>query len=147
MYKILSKNKKALTKYQISDRLEAGIVLKGHEVKAVKSGKMNLADSYITINKSEAFLKNAHISQYEKSSENDYNPKRDRKLLLKTNEIKELDIKNKKGFTVVPINAYLKKSFIKLEIAIVKSKNKRSKKEELKKKSIQKQIAEELKNI
>jgi SsrA-binding protein len=119
----LASNKNAYHKYLLQDTYTAGIVLTGAEVKAIKNGKMNLKESFVKVFNDEPHLINAFIAQYSKDSSHDYNPKKDRKLLLN---------KLTKGTPAIPTKDYLKNGFIKLEIAIGKPKKLFNKKQELK---------------
>ncbi len=145
--KILALNKKASFDYQVLENFETGIVLFGHEVKSLRSGQMNLKGAYVSLktNKkgnSEAYLMAAHLPLYKFAGEvDDYKPDRPRKLLLNKKQIDYLvGKKQEKGLTVIPIKVYTKGSFIKLEIAIVKGKKTFDKREDLKKKDIDKHI-------
>ena len=147
--KVLSENRVARHEYFIESTIEAGIVLDGGEVKSLKSGKANLTDSFCLISSYlEVFLKNAHISVYDKSSSyNVKDSKRDRKLLLNKREI--LKIKSKiqeKGYALVPLKLYLKGALVKVELGICKGKHTYDKKETLKQRDINKSVAKELKN-
>ena len=119
---IIIKNRRAYFDYKIIEKFEAGIVLIGHEVKSVKSGKINLAGSYVVLRDAKALLINANIPPYQpKNVPEDYNPSRSRKLLLKKKEIKYLIGKLKqKGLTLVPLKVYTKKGKIKLIINTIK---------------------------
>lgn len=144
---VLSNNKRALNKYIILDKYDAGIALAGTEVKAIKHGKMNLSDSFGQIKKGELFLINAHIGQYSKDANPNYNPKRDRKLLLKKSEINGLNGKLHKGLTLVPLKAYSKKGLIKIEIGIAKPKKMFNKRNELKNRDQKRETEREIKNL
>jgi SsrA-binding protein len=128
----LASNKNAFAKYILIDRIEAGIVLTGAEVKSIKNGKMNLKESFAKIINGEVFLLNAFIGKYSKDSQLEYNPKQDRKLLLNNKEIDSLESKLSKGTSLVPTKAYLKGRRIKIEIAVAKSKKTYDKRQELK---------------
>ncbi len=145
--KILAVNKRATFDYQVLETFEAGLVLFGYEVKSLRNGQANLKGSYISFgtdpqNSSEAFLVNSYIPLYKPAGEiENYNPERPRKLLLKKKELGYLTGKiQEKGLTVIPIKLYTKDSFIKLEVAIVKGKKSFDKREDLKKKDIEKHI-------
>lgn len=146
--KIITKNKKAYFKYEILQRLEAGISLIGQEVKSIKSGRINLAGSYAVLKNEEVFLIGAKIPPYQpKNAPKDYNPERSRKLLLKKSEIKYLIGKIKqKGLTIVPLSVYTKRSRIKIEIALVKGRTKPDKRELIKKRDMEREIKKELKS-
>ena len=125
MNKIYAENKKAWHDYEIIESFEAGIVLEGHEVKAVKTGRMSIFGSYVKILGDEAFLVGATISPYQSANTpKDYDPQRTRKLLLNKKEIAGLIGKSKEGLTIVPLKAYNKKGRIKLEIGLAKARKK-----------------------
>ncbi|MBU0636595.1 MAG: SsrA-binding protein SmpB [Patescibacteria group bacterium] len=144
----LAVNKRANFDYEILKTLDAGIVLLGHEVKAVKNGQINLISSYVTLKKlinkelPEAYLTNAHISKYKyASSLGEYNPTRSRKILLKKKEIRYLVGKTREpGLTLVPLKIYTKHGFIKLEFAIARGKKRHDKREAIKKREVEKNI-------
>ena len=122
--KIICLNRKASFNYFFKELIEAGIALKGSEVKSVRDGKVNISDAYALDKNGEIFLINSHISSYKQSSYNDHNPTADRKLLLKKREInKIIGIINQEGLTVIPTKLYFKKGKAKLEIAAVGSGN------------------------
>ena len=121
--KIICLNRKASFNYFFLDLLEAGIVLKGSEIKSIRKGKVNIADSYAAEKGGELFLVNSHIASYKQASYSDHNPMDDRKLLLKKKEINKLIGKiQKEGLTIVPTKMYFKKGKAKVEIAIAKGK-------------------------
>lgn len=136
-------NKRARFDYQISDKIEAGIVLSGGEARAVRTGHLNLTNSFAKILGSEVYLVNANIPVPGKK---DYSPTRSRKLLLHKSEIVSMTTKLKaKKLTLVPISMYTTHGLIKVELGLGKSKKKFEKKELLKKKDIQRDIDRELK--
>ena len=121
--KIICLNRKASFNYFFLDLLEAGIVLKGSEIKSIRKGKVNIADSYAAEKGGELFLVNSHIASYKQASYSDHNPIDDRKLLLNRKEINKLIGKiQKEGLTIVPTKMYFKKGKAKVEIAIAKGK-------------------------
>ncbi len=121
--KIICLNRKASFNYFFDDLLEAGIVLKGSEIKSVRDGKVNIADSYAVEKNGEIVLINSHISSYKQASYSNHKPLDERKLLLKKKEINKLIGKiQKEGFTIVPTKMYFKKGRAKIEIAIAKGK-------------------------
>ena len=130
----LAENKKALFDYEVLDRFEAGILLYGFEVKAIKKGLLNMKGSYISIRNGELFWVEAQISPYQiKNTPKEYNPKRPRKLLIHKKEIQYLIGKTaQKGLTLVPISVYTKGRLIKIEFALVRSKKKFEKREKIK---------------
>jgi len=143
----LAENKKAYYNYQILEKLEAGISLIGQEVKSIKSGRINLAGSYVVLKNSEVFLVGANVPPYQpKNIPSDYNPERSRKLLLRKSEIKYLLGKTKqKGLTLVPLRVYAKRGKIKVEFGIAKGKRKVDKRELIKKREAKREIRRELK--
>jgi len=121
--KIICLNRKASFNYYFHELLEAGISLKGSEVKSLRDGKGSIADSYAADKNGEIFLINSHIPQYKQSSYNNHNPKDDRKLLLNKKEINKLiGCINQDGLTIVPTKMYFLKGKVKLEIAVAKGK-------------------------
>jgi len=128
--KILSDNRQAGHNYFLLDRFEAGMVLTGTEVKAAKAGKIQLRESYGLIDKNEAWLNNAHISEYSHGNRENHLPLRSRKLLLHRREIDKLHEQTKeKGLSIVPTKIYLKGGKIKCEIALAKGKKMHDKRE------------------
>ena len=121
--KIICLNRKASFNYFFEDLLEAGIVLKGSEIKSIRDGKINIADSYAVEKNGELILINSHIASYKQASYSNHKPMDDRKLLLNKREINKLTGKMQKdGFTIVPTKMYFKKGRAKIEIAVAKGK-------------------------
>ncbi|MDC1476163.1 SsrA-binding protein SmpB [Pelagibacteraceae bacterium] len=121
--KIISLNRKASFNFFFKEFFEAGIVLKSSEIKSIRSGKINISDSYAYDHNGEIFLVNSHIASYKESSYNDHNPIRNRKLLLNKKEINKLIGRiNREGFTLIPTKIYFKKGKAKIEIAVAKGK-------------------------
>ena len=128
--KIITINRKASFNYFFKEIFEAGIVLKGSEIKSVRSGKVNIADSYAVDKDGEIFLINSHIPIYKQASYSNHNPYSERKLLLNKKEINKLIGKiNREGFTLIPTKLYLKKGKAKIEIAVAKGKKKYDKRQ------------------
>lgn len=145
--KILAQNRKAYHDYEILETYEAGLVLTGTEVKSCKNGQINLKDSHIRIVNGEAFLLNAHISPYEQGTYTNHEPTRTRKLLLHKKEINKLAGKSQeKGLTIIPLKVYLVKNRIKLEIALAKGKKVYDKREEIRKKDLEKEYSRTIKD-
>lgn len=144
--KTIALNRKAKFEYHLEDKLEAGLVLEGWEVKSIKAGRVQLAESHVIVKQSEVFLLNCHITPLDTASthkEND--PTRTRKLLLHQKEIKKLiGYIEQKGYTIVPTAMYWKGCKIKIEIAIAKGKKLYDKRASLKEKDMKKQ---QLKNL
>jgi len=147
--KIIAQNKKALFDYEILDRMEAGVVLSGDEVKSIRQGHVSLIGSYATMHQGELMLLNCLIAPYKQAYQvKDGQETRSRKLLLHRREIDRLagDIAQK-GITIVPLKIYLsKKGLIKVELGIAKHKKKADKKKALKERDIKRETARELKN-
>jgi SsrA-binding protein len=129
-FKILSDNRSASHNYFLMERFEAGLVLTGTEVKAIRDGKIQLKEAYATIDKNEAWLVNAHISQYAYGNRENHPAVRNRKLLLHRKEIDKLLGKTReKGLSLIPTKVYLKQGRIKCELAIAKGKKFHDKRE------------------
>ena len=121
--KIISNNRKARFNYFFKEFYEAGIALKGSEVKSLRDGKANISESYAFDHHGEMYLVNSHIPSYKESSYNNHDPKRNRKLLLNKREINKLMGRvNREGFTLIPTKLYFKKGKAKVEIAVAKGK-------------------------
>jgi len=135
-------NRRANYDYEILETLEAGLVLKGYEVKSIKNSKISLKGSYVTIKDNEAYLINAHISPYQPpNTPKNYDPMRSRKLLLHKNQIKSLIGKLKqKGLTLVPIKIYTKRGIIKLEFGVGRGKREVDKREKIKQRETKRKI-------
>ena len=147
MNKIIAKNPVARHNYTIIDTLEAGIVLSGTEIKSIRSGKVNLKDSYSTIKNGEAFVFSMHISPYEHGNIFNKDPMRDRKLLLNKREINKLiGLIQTKGYSLIPISLYFKGNKVKLELGIGKGKKLYDKRRDIAKKDAERKIERALKN-
>jgi len=117
--KFVVRNRKARRDYEISSTLEAGIELKGCEVKSIRAGKVNISDAYATISKGELILKNLHISPYEMDTTTGYDPLRVRRLLVHRREIRKLSIQiEQRGMTLIPLSIYFKGKVAKIELAL-----------------------------
>lgn len=139
--KVIAQNKKAYHDYFIEDTYEAGIVLQGTEIKAIRAGRVNLKDSYAKIEKGEAFLHNMHISPYEQGNRYNHDPMRTRKLLLHKKEIAKLiGITKEQGYSLVPVKLYLKNGYAKVLIGLAKGKKNYDKREDLKQKEAKRDI-------
>lgn len=139
---IIAENKRARYDYDILETLEAGIELKGFEVKSIKSGRINLAGSYVVIKDGNAWLLNADIPAYQpENAPENYDPKRSRRLLLKKSEIKNLIGRiQEKGLTLVGLKVYTKRRNIKLGIGLCRSRKKKDKRELLKKREAEREM-------
>tara|TARA_B100000700_G_scaffold325343_1_gene433834 strand:- start:283 stop:753 length:471 start_codon:yes stop_codon:yes gene_type:complete len=132
--KIICLNRKASFNYFFEDLYEAGIVLKGSEIKSVRNGKVNIADSYGIEKDGEIYLINSHISSYKQASYINHNPLDERKLLLNKREINKLIGKiQKDGFTLIPTKMYFKNGKAKIELAVAKGKRQYDKRQDIKK--------------
>lgn len=142
MDKIEIKNKRATFDYEIIDVLTAGLVLTGTEIKSLRSGKANLTDSFCIIEKDEAFVRNMHISEYEKGGHYNHDPKRQRKLLLNRQEINKWHSKLKeKGLTMVPLKLFInQKGLAKLDVGLGRGKKTYDKRDSLKEKDAKRQM-------
>ena len=131
--KIITINRKASFNYFFKEIFEAGIVLKGSEIKSVRNGKVNIADSYAIERDGELYLVNSHISSYKQASLLNHNPIDERKLLLNKKEINKLIGKmHRDGFTLIPTRMYFKKGKAKIEIAVAKGKKQYDKRQTIK---------------
>lgn len=140
------KNKKALFDYSIEDTYEAGIVLKGTEIKSIRAGKANLKDSYAIIKNEEVYLLNMHISPYDKGNQFNHDETRTRKLLLHKKEILRIrDRINIEGYTLIPIKLYFSKNKAKILLGIGKGKKTYDKRESIKRQDINREIRKSLK--
>ncbi len=145
--KIVCQNKKAYTDYDIEETIEAGIVLTGTEVKALREGRANIKDSYVIIKGGEAFLLNSNISPYSHGNIFNHDPIRTRKLLLHKKEIQRLLGKiQQKGYSLIPLKIYFKGPYAKIEIAVAKGRKKHEKRDIIKKREAQREIERALKN-
>jgi SsrA-binding protein len=142
--KMLSENRKAKFDYEIIENFEAGIELTGQEVKSAKNGRLDLSSGYAHIKDGQVWLLNSKIPAYQpKNAPSDYDPERTRRLLLRKDEIKNLAGRlHEKSLTLVPLRAYMKNNFIKINLCLAKSRKKHDKREFIKKREIQKGIRE-----
>lgn len=133
-YKVVSDNRQARFLYEILETYEAGIELKGTEVKSIRAGKVNLRDGFALIRNGEAWLINVHISPYDTASEYfNHDPRRTRKLLLHSQEIRKLIGKvEQQGLTLVPLKMYFKRGWVKISIGLGKGKKVHDKREDMK---------------
>ncbi|MBC8591437.1 SsrA-binding protein SmpB [Wansuia hejianensis] len=139
--KVLANNRKARHEYFIEDTIEAGIVLTGTEVKSIRQGKVNIGESYASIDNGEVFINNMHISPYEQGNIYNVDPLRRRKLLLNKREIRKLDSERTlKGYTLIPISIYLKEGKVKIELATAKGKKLYDKRQDIAKKDAERRM-------
>jgi SsrA-binding protein len=142
--KTIASNRKAKFEYFLLDHYEAGLVLKGSEIKSIRARQVSIAEAYVHVEGNQAWLLDAHIAPYDPASRENHDPKRKRKLLLNKREINTIrqDIKQK-GLTVVPTELYLKDGRAKIDIAVAKGKNLYDKRREIAKKDYQRDLARE----
>lgn len=146
--KLILKNRKALYDYEILETYEAGIALLGTEVKSIRAGRIDIKDAFARVIKDELYLINAHISPYSHGNINNHEPLRDRKLLLNRNEINKMTGKMaQKGLAIVPLSMYFKDGRVKVEIALAKGKKFYDRREDIKKKDIQREESRYNSNI
>jgi SsrA-binding protein len=139
--KIIVTNRKAKFEYFLLDRFEAGIALKGSEIKSIRAGQISITEAYVQVNKTNAWLVNANISPYDPASRENHEPLRNRRLLLNKREIKEIgDGIQKKGLTVIPVEVYLKNGLAKLNIALAKGKKLYDKRNSIAEREMQREI-------
>ncbi|HEY4524176.1 MAG TPA: SsrA-binding protein SmpB [Candidatus Paceibacterota bacterium] len=138
----LAHNRQAGFRYEIMEKFEAGIELRGFEVKAIKTGRINLAGAHVIVRGNEIYLINADIAPYQpKNTPADYDARRARRLLLTKKEIAELSVvERQKRLTIIPISVYSDKGKIKVEIAVARGKKKYDKRETIKKREVDRQI-------
>ena len=147
MQKLIATNRKAYHDYFIHDTIEAGLVLRGSEIKSIRAGRVNLRDSYVSIIDDEAWLLNMHIAAYKQAGPDSHNPRRKRKLLLHRKQINRLHSKMlEKGYTIVPLRLYLKENRAKAEIALVRGKKQYDKRATIARKDAQRAIDRALKD-
>ena len=145
--KLIAKNPTAYHNYTIEDKLEAGLVLSGTEIKSIRTGKVNLKDTYATIKNGEVYIIGMHISPYEHGNIFNKDPLRDRKLLLNKREINKLyGLIKQKSYSLIPISLYFKGSIVKLELGIGKGKKLYDKRQDIAKKDAQRRLRQQSAN-
>ena len=144
--KLICNNKKAYHDYFIEEKFEAGMVLRGTEVKSLRNGKANLNDSFALIKNGEAFLHNLHISPYDFGNRENHDPDRMRKLLLHKKEIIKLYARiREQGYSFIPLRIYFKDGLVKVELGMAKGKKLYDKREDMKEKDHKRDMAQALK--
>ena len=139
--KVLATNRKAKHEYFIEETYECGIELKGTEVKSIRNGRLNLTDGYASVDNSEVFLKQVHISPYEQGNRFNVDPLRTRKLLLHKYEIRKLiGATTIKGYSLIPLSVYLKNGKVKVELALAKGKKLYDKRQDIAKKDAERRM-------
>ena len=145
--KVIANNPSANHNYTINDKIEAGIVLTGTEIKSIRKGRVNLKESYVNIKNGEVFVYGMHISPYEQGNIYNKDPLRDRKLLLNKREIFRLiGLIKQQGCSLVPLSLYLKNNIIKLEVGIGKGKKLYDKRQDIAKKDAERRMQQAMKN-
>ena len=143
--KSIARNKKAFHEYEITDKYEAGIVLQGTEVKALREGRVNLKDAYAEIRGREIFLVKMHIGPYTAGNIQNHQPERARKLLLHRQEIRKLVGKvSEKGYTLLPLAVYFKKGLVKVELGLARGKKAYDRRREIEERDRQREMAREI---
>ncbi len=146
-YSEIARNKKARFDYEIIETFEAGIVLKGSEVKSIRLKKVSIQESYARVKDGEIYLTGMNIAIYEMANRFNHEPVHDRKLLLHRHEIKRLIGKvQEKGFTLVPLKLYFKNGKVKVELGLARGKAKYDKRDSIKKRDVDREIQREWKN-
>lgn len=139
-------NRKARHEFTVEDTYEAGVALKGTEVKSIRAGKASLNEAFAYLNRGEVWLKNMYIKPYEFGSYNNHDERRDRKLLLKRREIREIDKHiNQKGYTLVPLKLYFKGGYAKILLGLARGKKQYDKRDHLKEKDIKRELDRKIK--
>jgi SsrA-binding protein len=139
--RVVARNRKAKHDYYLEDTLEAGIVLKGSEIKSVRAGQISLKEAYVRIDRGEAWLEGAHIAPYDPASQLNHDPRRRRKLLLHRREIERLrEGTRKRGYTIIATQMYLKSGRAKVEIALARGKKKYDKRRQIAERDAQRDI-------
>ena len=143
--KVVASNRRARHEYFIFETFEAGIALHGSEIKSVRAGQISLSEAFVRIDGNEAWLEDAHIAPYEQASIYNHEPRRPRKLLLHSAEIRKLwNTVRQKGVTIIPLSVYLKDGKAKVEIAVAKGKKLYDKRAEIAKRDTQREIERHL---
>ncbi|TLS35331.1 SsrA-binding protein SmpB [Pseudalkalibacillus caeni] len=144
---LIAQNKKARHDYSVEETYEAGIVLKGTEIKSIRARRVQIKDSHAIIRNGEVFLVNMHISEYEQGNIYNHDPTRSRKLLMKKKEIDKLiGLTKEKGYALVPLKVYIKNGFAKVLLGLAKGKKKFDKREDLKRKTMKREVEKAMKD-
>jgi len=141
--KLITQNKRASYDYHLLERVEAGIVLVGTEVKSIRTGKVNISEAFVTISKDEAWLHQMKIDHYSFGNQFNHEEFRKRKLLLKASEIENLSLRShKEGLNIIPLSLYFKNSLVKVELALAKGKKLYDKRQSQKEKDVNRSLRE-----
>jgi len=139
--KPIARNRKAFHDYEILDKLEAGIELRGTEVKSLRNGKVQMADSYARVEDGELYLIGLHISPYEKTAHGNHDPTRKRKLLVHRREIRRLTGKlTQRGLTLIPLSIYFRRGWAKVQLGLARGKRQYDKRQDIKRREHQRQM-------
>ena len=145
--KIIAQNKKARFDYFVEEKYECGVELEGTEVKSVKNGNLSFPDSFAEIINGEVWMRNFHISEYKFSSIFNHDPDRKKKLLLHKEEIKQQQRKiDEKGFTLIPLDVYLKKGRVKITLGVCKGKKQFDKRETIKQRDLDREMSRDFRH-
>jgi len=145
-FRVIATNRKARFEYEIGDRFEAGIALKGTEIKSIRAGAVSLAEGYAALRNGELWLLDVHIAPYEQAGRGSHDPRRSRKLLLHRRELGKIrKATQERGFTIVPLRMYLKGHFAKVEIGLAKGKRQYDKRRAIADRDTQRRVDRELK--
>jgi len=143
--KIISRNRKAKFEYELFDTFEAGLELRGTEIKSIRARQVSISEAYVRTNGRQAWLVGAHIAPYDQASVFNHEPERNRRLLLHKREIKALwDGVRLKGMTIIPISLYLRDGMAKVEIALAKGKRQYDKRQSIKKRDMARDVDREM---
>ena len=143
--KIIARNRKAEYQYNLEDRYEAGIALKGSEIKSIRDGQISIREAFVRVSQGQAWLVGAHIAPYKPASHNNHDPIRERRLLLKKSELRKLQAKvSQRGYTVVPTQVYVIRGMAKVEIALARGKRKYDKRKKIAERDAARKIARSL---
>jgi len=145
--KIVATNRKAKFEYFLLDQFEAGLSLKGSEIKSIRAGQISIKEAYIRVDKNEAWLMEAHVSPYIEANRFNHEPRRPRQLLLHKREIRKLrDSVRKKGLTIIPTKVYLKGGRAKVEIALARGKKLHDKRQTIANREIERDLKRQMRN-
>lgn len=145
--KVVATNRKAKHEFFLLENFEAGLILKGSEIKSIRAGQISIKEAYVRVSEREAWLVNSHIASYLPANRLNHPSRRERKLLLHRREIQKMwDQVRQKGVTIVPVKVYLKDGRAKIEIAIAKGKKKYDKRQAIKKRDVEREIRRAMRN-
>lgn len=146
--KVVARNRSAYHNYFIEEKYEAGIKLVGSEIKAIRHGKISIAEAYVTFKNNEAYITNMHISAYKQANQFNHDETRARKLLLSRRQLDSLEVKSSQhGYSVIPLTLYLKRGLAKVEIGLAKGKKDYDKRHSLKEKDQKRRMQKSLRDI